>query len=81
MDNVSRRDALRGLALTVGALTTASVIPGGLFDAPDALAAGPTPTTSLTPDQAIAASPPATAASCAASSVILAGMTRVESRG
>jgi carbonic anhydrase len=54
VDNVSRRDALRGLALTVGALTAASVVPGGLFDAPDALAASPTPTTSLTPDQAIA---------------------------
>jgi carbonic anhydrase len=54
VDNVSRRDALRGLAVTVGALTAASVVPGGLFDASDAVAAGPTPPTSLTPDQAIA---------------------------
>ena len=54
MENVSRRDALRGLAVTVGALTAASVVPGGLFDAPGVFAASPTPTTSLTPDQAIA---------------------------
>jgi carbonic anhydrase len=53
MNNVSRRDALRGMALTVGALTAASVMPRGLFDAASALAATSTPRTSLTPDQAI----------------------------
>jgi carbonic anhydrase len=54
VNNVSRREALRGMALTAGALATASALPGGLLHAGDALAATSTPTTSLTPDQAIA---------------------------
>ncbi|MFI5046772.1 MAG: carbonic anhydrase [Acidimicrobiia bacterium] len=54
MDNVSRRDALRAMAVTAGAVTAASVMPHGVLDAADALAATSTPPTSLTPDQAIA---------------------------
>ena len=52
MEDVSRRNALRGMALTVGALASASVT-GGLLGATDAFAADtPTPT-SLTPEQAV----------------------------
>src|SRR5256885_8716188 len=45
--NVSRRDALKGVAVGFGALTAASVMPGGLLDALSATAASPTPPTSL----------------------------------
>ena len=54
MDNISRRDALRGLGLTAGAVVAASVVPGGLLDADDAVAARLPDETPLTPDQAIA---------------------------
>jgi carbonic anhydrase len=52
VEDVSRRNALRGMALTVGALASASVT-GGLLGVTDAFAAEtPTPT-SLTPEQAV----------------------------
>jgi carbonic anhydrase len=55
VNNVSRRDVLRGIGLSVGALAAASAaLPGGPLHTADAFAATSTPSTSLTPDQAIA---------------------------
>jgi carbonic anhydrase len=53
MATISRREALRGMAVGVGVMSAASVLPGGLLDPLDTAAAGPTPPTSLTPDQAL----------------------------